>query len=99
MELNDENGGSSVDAADVWLKGRQDGQLRAVPSVDNVAFAIYNSPQKMNTLRKVALSTANNEPVSSVFKNLSINIDKKIISVREDRDLHVDHGMFWSCIA
>lgn len=91
IELNEECD-RTVDAAEVWLKSRREGELRAVPSVDNIAAAVYHSPQRLDTLRKVSSSLLTTEPVLSVFKKISVVTEKKIISVREDRDLHLDQG-------
>lgn len=91
VELNEENDWT-VDAAEVWLKSRYEGELRSVPSMDNIVTSIYHCPQRMDTLRKIASKFLTEEPVYSVFKQISIAVEKKIIGIREDRDLHLDQG-------
>ena len=93
VELHEETDWT-VDAAAIWLQSCRDGDLRSVPSVDNIAAAIYyHSPQRMDTLRKVASSLLESEPIGPVFEKIDVIIQKKIISIREDRDLHLDQGL------
>lgn len=93
VELNEETNGS-VDAAAVWLQSCRDSNLRSVPSIDNIAAAVYyHSPQRLDTLRKMASSFLASKPIRLVFLNITNVTQKKIISVREDRDLHLDQGL------
>lgn len=90
-ELNEENTDWTVDAADVWLK-RYHLDESSSTLITNKVPLLYSMPQTLDILRKRKISVISNEPVYSVFKKLSILIEKKIISIREDRDLHADEG-------
>lgn len=92
-ELNEEDNDYTVNAADIWLNGNRSDESSTI-SISNKVPPLYSIPQKLNILRKRKNTIVTSEPVKSVFQNLSRIIDRKIISIRDDRDLHVDEGKF-----
>lgn len=92
-ELNEETNDYTVNAADIWLNGNRSDESSTI-SISNKVPPLYSVPQKLSILRKRKSTIATSEPVKSVFQDLSRIIDRKIISIRDDRDLHVDEGKF-----
>ncbi len=91
VELSEENNDWNVDAANAWLKGSR-AEITSSVSMINIP-PCYSMPQTLDILRKRWKSIVSSEPVASVFKNLTCVIGRRIISVREDRDLLKDEGM------
>lgn len=82
------------DVAEMWVKGsQQEGAIKLAPSKEYFASVLYHCPQQLNSLRKAALIFYHSDPIAGVLSKLSSSIEKKTLTIREDRDLHLDQGI------
>jgi hypothetical protein len=53
----------------------------------------YHIHHRLDALRKAACALFHSLEVAQVLSKVSVHIDKKLIAIRSDRDLHLDFGM------
>jgi hypothetical protein len=52
----------------------------------------YHTDHRLDALRKAACSLFRSEEVAQILSKVAVHVDKKLIAVRSDRDLHLDFG-------
>jgi abnormal spindle-like microcephaly-associated protein len=53
----------------------------------------YHIHHRLDALRKAACALFRSQEVAQVLSKVAVHIDKKLIAIRGDRDLHLDFGM------
>jgi hypothetical protein len=53
----------------------------------------YNTHHRLDALRKAACTLFRSQEVAEVLSKVVVQVDKKLIAIRSDRDLHLDFGM------
>jgi hypothetical protein len=53
----------------------------------------YHTHHRLDALRKAACSLFRSQEIAQVLSKVAVHVDKKLITIRSDRDLHLDFGM------
>jgi hypothetical protein len=80
----------SVDGAEAWIKRNYSSESVLVSK--KIPITLCNAPEQLNILRKRKEALMQDDYVKVVFNELSAQINKKIIFVREGRDIYADEG-------
>ena len=89
-ELCEEQAEWNVDGAEAWIKRNY--SSNSVMVSNKIPISLYNSTEKLNILRKRKEALMRDDYVKVVFSELSTQINRKIIFVREGRDIYADEG-------
>ena len=81
----------SVDVADLWTQSCRKQEVELAPTREMVSSQ-YHTQHRLDTLRKAACSLFRSEEVAKVLSKVAVHVDKKLIVIRADRDLHLDFG-------
>lgn len=82
-------------AAMAWIEASKTSHknkpMQFATQKDLFAAQIYRqSPQQWSALRKATTNLITSTNVSSVLSKLTISIEKDLISIRDDRQIHLD---------
>ena len=81
----------SVDVAELWTQSCRKQEIELAPTRETVSSQ-YHVQHRLDALRKAACSLFRSEEIAKVLSKVAVHIDKKLISIRSDRDLHLDFG-------
>lgn len=87
----DSNVEQNVDVGKAWLDNRSK-EVPAAPTREQVSNAYHNS-HRLDSLRKAARALLLSPEIVLVFKKLTAQIEKKLIAVRTDKNIHLDVGL------
>lgn len=92
--VDEEQSGDLEQAAVAWVeasKCHKNKPLQFATQKDLFVAQIYQqSPQQWSALRKATTNLMTSSSVSSVLSKLTVSIDKDLITVRDDRQIHLD---------
>ncbi|KAJ3629310.1 hypothetical protein MTP99_013707 [Tenebrio molitor] len=91
LELDSSDEGHVPDVAKIWMECRNK-KVEAAPTREAVANKYHTSFQ-MNLLRKKASALYRSKEVASVLTKVEAAIEQKKISIRDDRNIHLDLGL------
>ena len=83
---------TSVDIGKVWQSCRMKEDVVLAESKESIS-ARYHTNTRLNTLRKAACAMFRNSEVSNVLSRATVCVEKGILNIRQDRDLHRDIGL------
>ena len=89
-ELSEEQSDRTVNGAEVWIKRNY--SRNSVLAAHKVPITFYNAPEKLDILRKRKTALLENDYIKAVFSELSAQITRRVIFVREGRDIYADEG-------
>ncbi|KAJ2945923.1 hypothetical protein O0L34_g4838 [Tuta absoluta] len=80
-----------IDVGKAWLENRNK-EVPVAPTKEQVCSAYHNS-RRLESLRKSARALLMSPEMAQVFQKLNLQIEKKLIAIRSDRNLHLDVGL------
>lgn len=87
----DSNVEQKIDVGKVWIDNRNK-EVPLAPTKEQVSSAYHNS-HRLESLRRSARALLMSPEITMVFQKLAAQIDKKLIAIRADRNLHLDVGL------
>lgn len=87
----DSNVEQKIDVGKVWIDNRNK-EVPLAPTKEQVSSAYHNS-HRLESLRRSARALLMTPEICIVFQKLTAQIDKKLIAIRSDRNLHLDVGL------
>lgn len=87
----DSNVEVKVDVGKAWLENKSK-DVPAAPTREQVSIMYHNS-HRLQSLRRAARALLMSPEIQLVFKKLIAQIEKKIIAVRSDKNLHLNVGL------
>lgn len=87
----DSNVEQKIDVGKVWIDNRNK-EVPLAPTKEQVSSAYHNS-HRLESLRRSARALLMSPEITIVFQKLTAQIDKKLIAIRADRNLHLDVGL------
>ncbi|CAH0719484.1 unnamed protein product, partial [Brenthis ino] len=87
----DSNVEQKIDVGKAWIENRNK-EVPAAPTKEQVS-SIYHNSQRLESLRRSARALLLSPEISQVFMKLNVQIEKKLITIRTDRNLHLDVGL------
>ncbi|CAH0701318.1 unnamed protein product [Spodoptera exigua] len=87
----DSNIEQKIDVGKAWIENRNK-EVPAAPTKEQVSSAYHNS-HRLESLRRSARALLMSPEIAIVFQKLTAQIDKKLIAIRADRNLHLDVGL------
>lgn len=93
--IDEEQSGDLEEAAMAWVEAsktcHKNKPMHFATEKDLFVAQIYRqSPQQWSALRKATTNLISSTNVSSVLSKLSISIEKDLITIRDDRQIHLD---------
>ncbi|XP_015610094.1 abnormal spindle-like microcephaly-associated protein homolog isoform X2 [Cephus cinctus] len=83
---------SCMDVGKVWQSCRLKEDVTLAETREAVS-ARYHTNTRLNTLRKAACAMFRSKEVSTILSKVTVCIEKGILVIRQDRDLHRDIGL------
>ncbi|VVD04540.1 unnamed protein product [Leptidea sinapis] len=80
-----------IDVGKAWIENRNK-EVPTAPTKEKVCSAYHNS-KRLENVRKIARNLLKSPEISQVFTKLTAQIDKKLLAIRDDRNLHLDIGL------
>lgn len=80
-----------IDVGKVWQSCRTKDDVVLAETKESVS-ARYHTNVRLNALRKAAMAMYRRVDIINVFSKLMVAIEKEILVVRSDKDLHRDIG-------
>ncbi|KAJ8730212.1 hypothetical protein PYW07_017250 [Mythimna separata] len=87
----DSNIEQKIDVGKIWIDNRNK-EVPLAPTKEQVSSAYHNS-HRLESLRRSARVLLMSPEICIVFQKLTAQIDKKLIAIRNDRNLHLDVGL------
>ncbi|KPJ02702.1 Protein abnormal spindle [Papilio xuthus] len=87
----DSNVEQKIDFGKAWIENRNK-EIPVAPTKEQVSSTYHNS-HRLISLRRSARTLLLSPEISQVFVKLNLQIDKKLIAIRNDRNLHLDVGL------
>lgn len=87
----------SIDIGKVWQCCRAKEDVILAETKESIS-ARYHTNTRLNTLRKAACLMFRKPEVITALSQTTVGIEKEILIVRPDKDLHRDIGMYWMMI-
>lgn len=87
----DSNVEQKIDVGKAWIENRNK-EVPLAPTREHVSNVYHNS-HRLESLRKSARALLMSPEISPVFQKLNAQIEKKLIAIRIDRNLHLDVGL------
>ncbi|CAH2037736.1 unnamed protein product, partial [Iphiclides podalirius] len=87
----DSNVEQKIDVGKAWIENRNK-DIPAAPTKEQVSSIFHNS-HRLESLRRSARALLLSPEISQVFIKLNVQIEKKLIAIRNDRNLHLDIGL------
>lgn len=93
--VDEEYSGDLEQAAMAWIEASKTSHknkpMQFATEKDLFVAQIYRqSPQQWSALRKATTNLMTSSSVSSVLSKLTVSIEKDLITVRDDRQIHLD---------
>ncbi|KAL4709961.1 hypothetical protein ACJJTC_003924 [Scirpophaga incertulas] len=80
-----------IDVGKVWLENRNR-EVPLAPTKEQVC-SVYHNSRRLESLRKAARTLFKSPEITLVFIKLNAQIQRKLIAIRSDRNLHLDIGL------
>lgn len=90
--LNTDVDTNCVDIGKVWQSSRQQEDCVLAESKESISARIHTD-SRLNTLRKAACMMFHNPEVSNILSRTTVCVEKGILLIRQDRDLHRNIGL------
>lgn len=90
--LNTDIDTNCVDIGKLWQSSRMQGDVVLAESKESISARIHTDT-RLNTLRKAACMMFRNPEVSNILSRTTVCVEKGILVMRQDRDLHRDIGL------
>lgn len=90
--LNTDVDTACVDIGKVWQSCRLKEDVVLAESKESIS-ARYHTNTRLNTLRKAACAMFRNSEVTNALSRATVCVEKGILVIRQDRDLHRDIGL------
>ncbi|CAK1595962.1 unnamed protein product [Parnassius mnemosyne] len=87
----DSNIDQKIDVGKAWIENRNK-EVPAAPTKEQVSSR-YHNRHRLESLRRSARAMLMSSDMSQVFMKLNAQIEKKLIAIRNDRNLHLDVGL------
>lgn len=87
----DSNTEQKIDVGKAWIENRNK-EVPAAPTKEQVCSA-YHDSRRLESLRRSARALLMSPEIIQVFQKLTAQIEKKLIAIRTDRNLHLDVGL------
>lgn len=87
----DSNVEQKVDVGKAWIESRNK-EVPLAPTKEQVCSTYHNS-HRLESLRRSARNLLMGNDMAQVFMKVNAQIDKKLIAIRPDRNLHMDVGL------
>lgn len=87
----DSNVEQKIDVGKAWIENRNK-EVPTAPTKEQVCSKYHNS-HRLESLRKSARALLMNPEMVLVYQKLNAQIEKKLIAIRTDRNLHLDVGL------
>ena len=86
---------TTIDVGKVWQSCRTKENLILAETKESVS-ARYHTNTRLNTLRKAACAMFHKPEVIKALSQTAVSIEKDILLIRSDKDLHRDIGKNYS---
>ncbi|KAG7302798.1 hypothetical protein JYU34_012775 [Plutella xylostella] len=80
-----------IDVGKAWIENRNK-EVPLAPTKEQVCSSYHNS-HRLESLRRSARGLLMSPEIAQVFLKLNAQIEKKLIAIRTDRNLHLDVGL------
>ncbi|RVE44466.1 hypothetical protein evm_010870 [Chilo suppressalis] len=80
-----------IDVGKAWLENRNK-EVPLAPTKEQVC-SVYHNSHRLESLRRAARSLLKSPEIAQVFEKLNTQIERKLIAIRNDRNLHLDVGL------
>ncbi|CAB3223961.1 unnamed protein product [Arctia plantaginis] len=87
----DSNIEQKIDVGKAWIENRNK-EVPFAPTKEQVS-SLYHNSHRLVSLRRSARALLMSPEISLVFQKLTMQIEKKLIAIRTDRNLHLDVGL------
>ncbi|XP_053607328.1 protein abnormal spindle [Plodia interpunctella] len=87
----DSNIEQKIDVGKAWIENRNK-EVPVAPTKEQVCSS-YHDSRRMESLRRAARALLLSPEIAQVFVKLNVQIEKKLIAIRTDRNLHLDVGL------
>ncbi|XP_026751723.2 protein abnormal spindle [Galleria mellonella] len=87
----DSNVEQKIDVGKAWIENRNK-EVPAAPTKEQVC-SMYHNSHRLESLRKAARTLLMSPEITLVIQKLNAQIEKKLIAIRTDRNLHLDVGL------
>ena len=91
-DLNADIESNPIDVGKIWQACRGKDNITLAETKESVCSR-YHTNVRLNTLRKAALAMYQRKEIIIALKQTTVGIEKEILQVRTDRDLHKDIGI------
>lgn len=81
-----------MNVTELWIQSCRKQDVVPAPTREMVSSQ-YHIHHRLDALRKAACALFRSQEVAQVLSRVAVHIDKKLIAIRSDRDLHLDFGM------
>jgi abnormal spindle-like microcephaly-associated protein len=81
-----------VNVTELWIQSCRKQDIVPAPTRETLSSQ-YHTHHRLDALRKAACALFRSQEVAQVLSKVAVHIDKKLIAIRSDRDLHLDFGM------
>lgn len=87
----DSNIENKVDFGKAWIENRNK-EIPAAPTKEQVSSKYHNS-SRLEKVRRAAVNLLKSPEITIVLQKLNAQIEKKLIAIRNDKNLHLDVGL------
>lgn len=87
----DSNIEQKIDVGKAWIENRNK-EVPVAPTKEQVS-SLYHNSHRLESLRRSARQLLMSPEIVQVFQKLTMQIEKKLIAIRTDRNLHLDVGL------
>lgn len=81
-----------MNVTELWIQSCRKQDVIPAPTRETLSSQ-YHTHHRLDALRKAACALFRSQEVAQVLSKVAVHIDKKLIAIRSDRDLHLDFGM------
>jgi hypothetical protein len=81
-----------VNVTELWIQSCRQQDVVPAPTRETLSSQ-YHTHHRLDALRKAACALFLSQEIAEVLSKVAVHIDKKLIAIRSDRDLHLDFGM------
>ncbi|KAA0190021.1 hypothetical protein HAZT_HAZT001707 [Hyalella azteca] len=92
-EENTAAASDKVEIKGLWAAAVKSGNELRAPTKEVLSLKAYTARGRLNRLRRAACRLYEQPSISQVIAKLEVAIDKKLIIMRKDRQIHMDVGM------
>lgn len=80
-----------IDVGKAWIENRNK-EVPTAPTKEQVCI-VYHNNHRLESLRRLAKTLLMSSEITQVIQKLNAQIEKKLIAIRTDRNLHLDVGL------